>query len=242
VPRYAKFLKELCTAKRKLVGNEKLNVGKNMSAVFQRKFPPKCKDPGVFSVPCKIGHLYFDKDMLDLGASINVISRSVYDKLNLGKLKKTGVVLQLADRSSIYPDGVLEDVLVQVNELVFPADFYMMNMGDACHDIPILLGRPFLKIARTKIDVYEGTLTMEFDGELIKFNIFDAMRFPTDMNYVYALDVIHELPQNIYDLANEDEFLTVLTKSLDHVEFQKVPYQTNADLSEEIQLDDPGDS
>ena len=80
--------------------------------------------------------------MLDLGASINVMPRSVYDKLNFGELKKTGVVIQLAYRSSIYPDGVIEDVLVQVNELVFPADFYVMNMSDACHDIPILLGMP----------------------------------------------------------------------------------------------------
>ena len=44
---------------------------------------------------------------------------------------------------------MLEDVLIQVNELVFPADFYLMNMGDACHDIPILLSRPFLKTVRT---------------------------------------------------------------------------------------------
>ena len=123
--------------------------------------------PGVFSAPCKIENLYFNKSTLDLRAYINIMPRSVYVKLNLGELKKTGVVLQLADRSSIHPDGVLEDVLVQVNELVFPADFYVMNMGDACHDIPILLGRPFLKTARTKIDVHEEALTMEFDSEVI---------------------------------------------------------------------------
>ena len=129
VSRYAMFLKELCATKRQLVGNEKVSAGENVSAVFQRKLLPKCKDPSVFSVPCKIGHLYFDKAILDLGASINIMPRSVYDKLNLRELKKTGVVLQLANRSSIFPDGVLEDVLVQVNELVFLADFYVMNMG-----------------------------------------------------------------------------------------------------------------
>ena len=147
----------------------------------------------MFSVPCKIGNLYFDKAMLDLGVSLNVMSGSVYDKLNLGELKKTDIVIQLADSSCTHSDRVLEDVLVQVKGLVFPADFYVMNMGDACHDIPILLGRPFLKTARTKIDVHEGALTMEFDGEVIKFNIFDAIRFPVDVNYVYALDVIDEL-------------------------------------------------
>jgi len=45
VPCYAKFLKELCTPKRKLVGNEKVSVGENVSAVFQMKLPPRCKDP-----------------------------------------------------------------------------------------------------------------------------------------------------------------------------------------------------
>ena len=127
-----------------------------------------------------------------------------------------------------------------MNELVFPADFYVMNMGDACHDIPILLDRPFLKTVRIKIDVHEGTLTMEFDGEMIKFNVFDAMTFPNNVSYVYALDVI--LPQDTYDLSNEDEFLTVLTKSLDKAKFQKVPHQINDDLLEEIKLEDPGAS
>ena len=47
---------------------------------------------------------------------------------------------------------------------------------------------------------------MEFDGEVIKFNIFDVMRFSADVSYVYALDIIDVLPQNIYDLSNEDEF------------------------------------
>ncbi|KAK8278661.1 hypothetical protein V6Z11_D09G056700 [Gossypium hirsutum] len=123
VPRYAKFLKELCTSKRKLIGNERISLGENVSAVFQNKLPIKCKDPGMFLIPCKIGDHKLDRAMLDLGASINVMPRSIYDKVQLGALKDTGLIIQLADRSNAYPDGVLEDVLVQVNELVFPADF-----------------------------------------------------------------------------------------------------------------------
>ncbi|XP_062093915.1 uncharacterized protein LOC133799944 [Humulus lupulus] len=116
VSRYAKFLKELCTNKRKL------------------------------------------------RASINVMSLSIYASLNLGPLKETGVIIQLADRSNTYPKGVIEDVLVQVNE----------DESIPC-STPIFLGRPFMKTARTKIDVHDGTLTMEFDGETIRFNIFEAM-------------------------------------------------------------------
>jgi hypothetical protein len=53
--------------------------------------------------------------MLDLGASINVMPTSVYDNLNLGPLRPTGLIVQLANRSNARPAGVLEDILVQVN-------------------------------------------------------------------------------------------------------------------------------
>ncbi|XP_016704294.2 uncharacterized protein [Gossypium hirsutum] len=122
VPRYAKFLKELCTSKRKLIGNEKISLGENVSAVFQKKLPIKCKDPGMFLIPCKIGDFKLDRAMLDLGASINVMPRSIYDKVQLD-----------------------------------------MGASDSSVDVPLLLGRPFLKTARTKIDVHKGNLTMEFD-------------------------------------------------------------------------------
>ena len=49
--------------------------------------------------------------------------------------------------------------------------------------------------------MHAGTLTMELDGEIIKFNIFDAMRFPAEVNYLCALDVIDELSQVGYELS-----------------------------------------
>ena len=66
--------------------------------------------------------------MLDLGASINVMPYSIYVSSKLGPSNKTGVVIQLADRFIAYPKGVVEDVLVQVYDLVFPADFYVLDM------------------------------------------------------------------------------------------------------------------
>lgn len=200
IPRYAKVLKELCTSKRKLRGDEKVHMGENVSAVLQKKLPPKCKDPGMFTIPCKIGSVRVEKAMLDLGASINVMPRSIYSSLNVGPLKETGVIIQLADRSNAYPDGVLEDVLVQVNELVFPADFYVLDMEDdnSSNSVPILLGRPFLKTARTKMDVHKGTLTMEFDGEVIEFNMNDAMKYPSEEHSVFSVDVINPIAQEVF--------------------------------------------
>ncbi|XP_021769858.1 uncharacterized protein LOC110734105 [Chenopodium quinoa] len=152
VPRFAKFLKELCTIKRKhrLGGKEKVKVSAHVSAVFQKKLPEKCSDPGMFTVPVTIGDTTFHRAMLDLGASINVIPYSLFKSLKLGPLHGTGVVIQLADRSNVYPKGVVEDVLVKVDGLIFPADFYVLDMEHDKQAVPILLGRPFLKTAKTK--------------------------------------------------------------------------------------------
>ena len=92
-------------------------AGENCSTILQKKLPPKLKDLSSFIIPCTIGNTRFGKAMLDLRASINVMPYSIYASLNLGDLKEIGVVIQLIDRSNAHPKGVLEDVLVQVNEL-----------------------------------------------------------------------------------------------------------------------------
>ena len=158
-------------------------MAENISTVLRRKVPSKCKDPGTFTIPCKIGNTHFERAMLDLGASINVMPYLTYASLNLGPLKDTGVIIQLADRFNVYPRHVIEDVLIQVNELVFSVDFYVLDIEDEASPNPtsILLGWPFLKMARAMINVHDWVLTMEFNGEVIKFNIFKAMRYPNNM-------------------------------------------------------------
>ncbi|XP_027076039.1 uncharacterized protein [Coffea arabica] len=217
VPKYAKFLKDLCTHKRKLRGDERVAVGENVSAILQRKLPPKCRDPGMLTIPCKIGNTPIRKAMLDLGASINVMPKTIYTSLNLGPLKETTIIIQLTDRTNAYPEGLVEDVLVQVNELVFPADFYILDMGDekSLNPSPILLGRPFLSTARTKIDVNEGTLSMKFDDERAHFNIFEGMKYPEGSNSVFSLSVIESLVQETFKFDGKDALEVALTRHLE---------------------------
>ncbi|KAL0454963.1 UNVERIFIED_CONTAM: hypothetical protein Slati_0835500 [Sesamum latifolium] len=200
----------------KLKGNEWVSMGENVSAILQRKLPPKCKDPSTFSIPCKIGLIGIKRAMCDLGASINVMPLTIFESLYVGPLKEMGVIIQLADRSVVYPEGVLEDVLVQVNELVFPADFYVLDMREDNfpNSTSILLGKPFLKTARTKIDVHSGTLTMEFDSEIIRFNIYDSMRYPTDIPTALLVDVLDLVVQSFATTNNKDHVKFSIEESL----------------------------
>ncbi|XP_023758049.2 uncharacterized protein LOC111906523 [Lactuca sativa] len=140
---------------------------------FLQGLPPKCKDSRIFSVPCKLWNLDFPKAMLDLRASVNVLLFYIFEKLKLGSLQNTRTIIQLADHSTVHPKGVLEDVLVQVDNLIFPADFYILDMGnlDTFDTNSIILGSPFVKTAKTKIDVFNGIISMKFDEEVVKFQI-----------------------------------------------------------------------
>ncbi|RDY12782.1 Retrovirus-related Pol polyprotein, partial [Mucuna pruriens] len=155
--------------------------------------------------------------MFELGASINVMSTSVYKSLNFGDLEPIGMAIQLANRSLVQPLGVLEDVLVQVNELIFPADFYVLDMEDETSGkgSTLILGRPFLMTARTKIDVHAWMLSMEFGDNLVQFNIFEAMKHPTEDHSLFGIDVINKLVAEHLQLeANSTEFPN-FTKDID---------------------------
>ena len=65
--------------------------------------------------------------MLDLGASVNLLTYFVYKQLGLGELKPTSITLSLADRSVKIPRGIIEHVLVQVDKFNYPVDFVVLD-------------------------------------------------------------------------------------------------------------------
>ncbi|XP_042446346.1 uncharacterized protein LOC122031280 [Zingiber officinale] len=185
-------------------------MGKNVSALIQ-PVPQKCEEPRLFTVPCEIGSSLFKDAMLDLGASINVMPKSIFQTLGIGSLQPTEIVIQLADRSQTHPTGVIEDVLVKVRELIFPADFYILDMEGDClaSRSPLILGRPFLKTARTNIDVHAGTLSMEIGDTVVQFSIFDAMKHPRADHSILSLDISEELDSMDFFSRFDSDFVEV---------------------------------
>ena len=129
------------------------------SHMLQNKIPQKLKDLGSFIIPCSIRMKYSGKVLCDLGAKINLMPLSVFKQLGVGEVRPTTMTLQLAVRSHGYPEGKIEDVLVKVDKFIFPVDFIVLDFK-ANNEVPIILGRPFLAIGKTLIDVQKGKLTM----------------------------------------------------------------------------------
>ncbi|XP_070056841.1 uncharacterized protein [Nicotiana tomentosiformis] len=159
VPKYAKYIKEIVANKRKLIVFETVALTEECSSRIQNKLPPKLKDPGSFTIQISIGKHVVGRALCDLGASINLMPLFVFQQLGLGDLRPTMVVLQLVDRSLASPEGVIEDVLVQVGTFIFPADFIILDY-EPDQEVPFILGRPFLATGHAIIDVYEGQMTM----------------------------------------------------------------------------------
>ena len=141
MPKYAKFLKDILSNKRKLKAFETVLLTEESSAILQKKLPQKLDDPGSFTIPCIIGNVTFENALCDLGASVNIIPYTLFTKLGIGEAKPTSIALQLADRSKVYPRGVLEDVLVKVDKFIFPIDLIVLDMEED-KSIPLILGRP----------------------------------------------------------------------------------------------------
>ncbi|CAN6691747.1 unnamed protein product [Malus baccata var. baccata] len=142
IPSYAKFFKDVCTKKKKLVDFEK--------------------------------------------------------RLGQGEIKPTSVILQLADRSVAYPRGIIEDLIIKVDNLYLPADFVILDM-DEDMQTPIILGCPFMATARTVQD------------QSVVFSLFEATKRPGDVHDCMHVDVLDSvLHAEIMPRLTFDPLLNVL--------------------------------
>ena len=192
MPSYVKFMKDILSQKRRLADFETVNLTEECNAILQRKLPQKLKDPGSFTILCTIGNAIFERALCDLGASINLMPLSIFKHLGLGEARSTTVTLQLADRSLKHPRGVIEDVLVKVDKFIFPADFIVLDMEED-KEIPIILGRPFLATGRAMIDVQRGELKLRVQEDEVKFNVFEAVRHPTESDTCFMAEIVEAI-------------------------------------------------
>ncbi|XP_020992457.1 uncharacterized protein LOC110278540 [Arachis duranensis] len=99
--------------------------------------------------------------------------------------------------------GIAEDVLVGIKDLIFSVDFYILKMPPTENrsSSSVLLGRPFLKTSKFKLDAFTGTYSFEVRDKTIKFNLEEAMKHPPEEHSVLRCDVIDEV---VVEVQEED--------------------------------------
>ena len=116
----------------------------------------KKEDMGTFIIPCTIGLLHFAKKLCDLDASINIITLSIYKKLDLGYPNNKSMHLLMVDRKVKRYIEILHDVLVKVESFIFLVDF-------------MILGWPFLATGRALVDMERGHMKFRLNNEEVTF-------------------------------------------------------------------------
>ncbi|GJU32410.1 reverse transcriptase domain-containing protein [Tanacetum coccineum] len=171
IPKFASTFKSLLSNKEKLFELASTPLNENCSAVILKKLPEKLGDPDKFLIPCDFPKLYECLALADLGTSINLMPLSMWKNLSLSELTPTRMTLELANRSVAIPNGVAEDVFVKVGKFYFPADFLVVDY-DVDPRVPLILGRPFLRMARALIEVHVNVIDVaceEYAQEVLGF-------------------------------------------------------------------------
>nr|GEV30376.1 hypothetical protein [Tanacetum cinerariifolium] len=170
VPPPLKMLKALLSNKEKLLELANTPLNENYSAIILKKLPEKLGDSGKFLIPCGFSELKC-KALADLGASINLMLLS---------LEKVRVVFVLVER------------------FTFPTDFVIVDY-ESDPQVPLILGRPFLRTVRALIDVYGEELILYDGDERLILNIkHDTSSYSNKPQR----ESIHMI--DIYNISSED--------------------------------------
>ncbi|QHN77320.1 uncharacterized protein DS421_19g651610 [Arachis hypogaea] len=90
---------------------------KKLNALVQQKLPQKLPDPRRFLIPCTIEIITSEKALCDLGSSINLMPLSVMERLGIFEVQATKISLEMTDKSLKKAYGLVEDVLVTIENL-----------------------------------------------------------------------------------------------------------------------------
>ena len=115
--------------------------------------------------------------------------KTTFEKLSYPALSPTMMCVQLANSTIRYPEGIVQNLLVQVKDIFIFPDFVILDMeGDL--GISLILGRPFLRDARAIIDVGTGTIGLHIMGKNMKFRFQNKKQ---KLFLIHEDDIIEEL-------------------------------------------------
>jgi len=173
-----------------------------------------------------------------VGASVSAIPQSLYDEIKDEiapvEIEPIDVTIQLANRDTICPVGIVRDVEVLCGKTKYPADFLVLATAQDSF-CPIIFGRPFLNTVNAHIDCEKQTVTVGFEGVSHEFNFSKFGRQPhekelpsKDETIVLASIAVPPTdPLEQYLLEHENDMHMDERDEIDRVVLQQYPILKN---------------
>jgi hypothetical protein len=111
------------------------------SVAILDKLQNRLSGPSLPTVPCILGPFHVHHPLYDWGASMNILPQMVYDCLDEDPLVPTSRRLHLADSTVVQPNGIAENILIELQDSLTLVDFMVMDM-DPNQQTSIILGNP----------------------------------------------------------------------------------------------------
>jgi hypothetical protein len=205
----------------------------------------KYANPGNPIVSVTIKNVSIGNTLVELGATINIMTINIVELLQLSQfLRPTPTVLELVDRTTIKPVGVLDDILVTLSSWEYPIDFMIIHSKDPTKGHPIILGRPWLATANAFIGCHGGDMFISNGISSQKLTLFPPAQLVTEELWwlkcpyykndkeepLLSVDEFHALQEPI-----EDDILSQFLSVTENVEFPQTYFQYDQIFREKFQ-------
>jgi hypothetical protein len=156
-------------------------MGKLSDLMMGGVLAAKYSDPCNPVVDLQINDTLNSNTLIDLGFSINVIMHETMQSLRLTCLRETPTILQLADRSTIKPEGILEDVVIYIDSWEYPTKFMVLYLKASLGGYPLILGRPWLATADAYIGCRSRNMTISHMTSTKQLTLYPPIKSNIDL-------------------------------------------------------------
>ena len=128
--------------------------------------------------------------------------------------------------------------MVKLGEFILPTDFIVLDMEESpmLLPLPIILKRPFMRTADTKICVKKGIVSMKVNGEKIEFKIFDSLKLPLDDLECFNVCMMQGVVGEVFQVHHIDPMEATLTHSITRLDIEPNSEDVTDDIIKVIHI------
>ena len=219
IPIYAKTIKDLCLkkARRKKKESKIVQVKGQLASLMSTNITmEKYIDPVVPLVNISINSFSIPNTLIDLGATINVMTMETLRNLKIYNIRPTTTILELADISKVKPECVVDDVIVSIDSWEYPIDFIILQSKSNLGGHPLILGRSWLETTNAFIGCRVGSMIISKENESKKISLYPPAKSITEvehMSWLTDTDYEEEIIKPLFGISqainkrNEEDLL-----------------------------------
>ena len=121
--------------------------------------------------------------LINLGATINVMTTETMKYLKLPNIRPTITGLELADRSKVVPKGILEDIIVSLDSWEYPVYFLILQPKTNLGGHTLILGRPWLATTDAFIGYRSGSIIIAHGDERKHITLYLLAQSPSLLSW-----------------------------------------------------------